>query len=267
MAGRRHALFEQEGTPVEETSHNCFPVEALSGAHHLQVQFKEVFPFPKQDYGHDPEFFRHRIQELPESLRQLLTHVERLATKETIKACLDRHRPIYLASDGGAIPGHASFGWIIQIGTTKIAKAKGPVHGVDPRSFRAEGYGMASALLYLRLLKDHFEFTRTRTSVNKLICDNKGLLTRIEAASEWLYYTPNITLRAEWDIESVILAEHRKLGMQFIFQHVKSHQDDEADLESLSLDSRLNVEADKLATAAKHRFGWLSTTTTTMPYR
>jgi hypothetical protein len=213
------------------------------------VQFKEIFTFPKQDYGHTPEFLYHCIQELPDSLHQLLTHVDRLVPMQTIEACLARQEPIYLASDGGAIPGQASFGWILQIGTTQIAKAKGPAYGDDPRSFRAEGYGMASALLYLRLLKDHFEFTRTQTSVNKLICDNEGLLTWIEDASEWLYYTPNVTLQAEWDIESVILAEHRKLGMKFIFQHVKSHQDNDADLASLSLETRLNVEAYKLATA------------------
>jgi hypothetical protein len=36
-------------------------------------------------------------------------------------------------------------------------------------------------------------------------CNNEGLLIRIEEATEWNSMKPNVTLRAEWDIESVIL--------------------------------------------------------------
>jgi hypothetical protein len=39
------------------------------------------------------------------------------------------------------------------------------------------------------------------------------------------------------------------MDLQFIFQHIKSHQDNNADLASLTLESQLNVKADKLATA------------------
>jgi hypothetical protein len=95
----------------------------------------------------------------------------------------------------------------------------------------------------------HFDVKRKRNSINKIICHNEGLLIRIEEASEWEYLTPNVTLRAEWDIESVFLEQHHKMDFQFIFKHVKSQQDDDADLASLTLESQLNVKADKLATA------------------
>jgi hypothetical protein len=108
-------------------------------------------------------------------------------------------------------------------------------------SFWAEGYGMACALLYLQTLYQQFEFNaRQKCSVNKLICDNMGLLIRIEEASEWTYTMPNVTLRAEWDIELMIDSN--------FFMHVKSHQDDKTPMSSLSLESRLNVEANRLAT-------------------
>ncbi len=81
-----------------------------------------------------------------------------------------------------------------------------------------------------------------------LICDNEALLIRIETASAWTYTTPNVTLRAEWDIESVILDVLKELKMTFQFIHVKSHQDDETPLATLTLEARLNVEADRLAT-------------------
>jgi hypothetical protein len=96
-----------------------------------------------------------------------------MATEEEITRCLDLQQPILLASNGGAILGRASYGWILQIGTTQIAKGKGPTHGGDPRSFPAKGYGMASVLLYLRLLQRQIEFIRDKQSTNTIICDNQ----------------------------------------------------------------------------------------------
>jgi hypothetical protein len=42
--------------------------------------------------------------------------------------CLDQQQTIRVASDGGAYPGRASFGCILQIGETEIAKGKGPAY-------------------------------------------------------------------------------------------------------------------------------------------
>jgi hypothetical protein len=134
------------------------------------------------------------IQQLPPSLKSLVEHREVLASKEDTNRCLEQQQQIYLASDGGAIPGQASYGWILQIGDTQIAKGKGPTFGDNPRSFRAEGYGMASALVYLRLIQRQAEFTRDPRSKNTIICDNQGLLTRIEEVAEWTYTTPNVSL-------------------------------------------------------------------------
>jgi hypothetical protein len=129
-----------------------------------------------------------------------------------------------------------------------IAKGKGPTHGDDPRSFRAEGYGMASALLYLRLLLRQIEFTQETRSKNTLICDkNEGLIIHIVEAVHWSYTTPNVLIRVEWDIKSVILEMYQKLNIKFKFKHVKSHQNDDPPTESWSLETRLNIEADRLA--------------------
>jgi hypothetical protein len=167
------------------------------------------------------------IRQLHPSLKQLVQNVDRIATEADLLQSIASKETIRIASDGGAIPGRASYGWVIQIGDTQIAKGKGPTFGDDPRSFRAKGYGMASALLYLRLLQREYGIKRDNTTTNMLICDNEGLLIRVEKANEWTYITPNVTLRAEWDVESVILAVLTELKMQFTFQHVLSHQDDD----------------------------------------
>ncbi len=188
------------------------------------------------------------IRQLHPSLKQLVQNVDQIATEADLLQSIASKETIRIASDGGAIPGRASYGWVIQIGDTQIAKGKGPTFGDDPRSFRAEGYGMASALLYLRLLQREYGIKRDNTTTNMLICDNEGLLIRVEKANEWTYITPNVTLRAEWDVESVILDVLTELKMQFTFQHVLSHQDDDTPVENLTLETRLNVEADRLAT-------------------
>jgi hypothetical protein len=108
---------------------------------------------------------------------------------------------------------------------------------------------MVSALLYLRLLQRQYEFKREGTTTNMTICDNEGLLKRIEAATEWTYTTTNVTLRAEWDIESFILEILTELKIKFIYMPVHSHQDDATPFANQSFESQLNVEADQLATA------------------
>jgi hypothetical protein len=71
---------------------------------------------------------------------------------------------------------------------------------------------------------------------------------RIKETSSWSYITPNVTLQSEWDIESLIIKLYKKLNMKFVFKHVKSHQDNEAPIASLSLETRLSIKSDKLAT-------------------
>jgi hypothetical protein len=46
----------------------------------------------------------------------------------------------------------------------------------------------------------------------------------------------------------VILSTYKDLALHFSFLHVYSHQDDNAPVETLTLETRLNIEADRLAT-------------------
>ena len=62
--------------------------------------------------------------------------------------------------------------------------------------------------------------------------------------------TPNVTLRAEWDVESTIVNSYKQLGIPFTFLHVHSHQDDDGPVTGLTLEAQLNVQADALATEA-----------------
>jgi hypothetical protein len=215
---RRHHQFNNRGIEDDEIPRDFTPVAPTrtTDARHRQIPFAQIYPFPRPTIENEPETITHMILQLHPSLQTLVRTVERVATDAELLQCIASRQIIRIASDGGAIPGRASYGWILQIGNTPIAKGKGPTFGDDPRSFRAEGYGMASALLYLRLLQRQYDFKRERNTTNMLICDNEGLLIRIEKANSWSYITPNVTLRAEWDVESLILEVLKELQMKFL---------------------------------------------------
>jgi hypothetical protein len=79
-------------------------------------------------------------QQLPESIHRLVDNVELVVSETEVIWCLARQQPIHLASDGRAYRGRASFGWILLISDTQVAKGKGPVYGDDPQSFQADGF-------------------------------------------------------------------------------------------------------------------------------
>ena len=80
---------------------------------------------------------------------QLLFDVELLCTEESLWEALTT-QVCTIASDGSAIDGKGSFGWVISGGAGDIlAESKGPVHGATVTLFRAEGYGILSVLRFL----------------------------------------------------------------------------------------------------------------------
>jgi hypothetical protein len=126
----RNFQFHKDGVVVTRVPRsNSFPVEVNVSPQYLQVPFKQIFSYSYRQDLHYPEQLWHQIQQLPNSLQQLVKKVERLVPKDTITNCFELQEPIYIASGGGAIPGRVSFGWILQIGTTQIAKGKGPAYG------------------------------------------------------------------------------------------------------------------------------------------
>ena len=246
---RRDNQYAAEGVEIDTLPTNCHPVTATTRDNGIEVQRVEFFTMHTAEQE-SSQTLSAQIAQLPESLSQLLQDVTILIPEEDIATALSSSETLYLASDGGAVTNKGSYGWVLQAGPLPIAKGKGWAQGSDPRSFRAEGYGMSSGLLYLLQLHRFYGINRNRTSRNTIICDNQGLLTRIENATTWKYTTPNVTLRAEWDVEAAIVDSYKQLGIPFTFLHVKSHQDDDGPVSGLTLEAQLNVQADTLATEA-----------------
>lgn len=87
----------------------------------------------------------------------LLKHIQLLMDQEEIMDRLQQPVCIEIASDGGFNPttGRSTYGWAIAIDKINLAMGRGPAaaHPALAESFRSEGYGLASAVLFMHRLQ------------------------------------------------------------------------------------------------------------------
>jgi exonuclease III len=159
-----------------------------------------------------------------------------------------------------------SFGWVLC--TSEGARAvtcMGPARGPRPTSFRAEGYGLLSFLLFLRRVA---EFTFMHDPwIGTIATDSKSLLQTLKGIDRTQpspnFDTPlridgNSTtlepMQPDWDILIEIqnaLSQLPEIQLQFI----KGHQDRTTRFARLPLLAQLNVEADDMASIYQDTFG------------
>jgi hypothetical protein len=166
---------------------------------------------------------------------------------------------LYLASDGGAANQRGSFGALLAtcFGSILI-KCGGRALGADPRSFRAEGYGIL-AILWLALHLRHFYITGNPSLRFQLYCDSKSLLKRIEASRRLSRTIPHRFLFSEVDVEMQIISVLQAISTKVLLDHVEGHQDTKYPDEPLSWAAQLNMRCDEIATLH------LETATTPLP--
>lgn len=111
-------------------------------------------------------------------------------------------------------------------------------------SFRAEGYGLAAALLFLTSLTKHFKIDKQQHSW-KFYLDNKAMIQRMRSY-QWKENVPKCNLRSDADITN--LADEHLRNFPATLLHVKSHQDAQQDMSALPFNAQLNVLADAQAT-------------------
>jgi hypothetical protein len=141
----------------------------------------------------------------------------------------------------------------------------GPGRGPRPTSFRAEGYGMLSFLLFLRRVS---EFTSMHDPwIGTIATDSESLLKTLKSPAG-KYPSPRLEtphriagdsttldpLQPDWDI--LIEIQHALSHLpEITLQFVKGHQDRKIRFERLPLMAQLNVEADDMASVYQNTFG------------
>jgi hypothetical protein len=152
-----------------------------------------------------------------------------------------------LVSNGGANHFQGSAGWVITVGDRLIIQGQCPVPGFDPRSYRAEGYGMIGGLLLLRhlcLYCGHLQLL----PLHKMYCNNLGLVAKVNKLLSFGSATTQAALHSEFDMLATIHDLLRDVSISPTVSHVKGHQDDHKPYEDPSLPAQLNCDADVLAT-------------------
>jgi hypothetical protein len=98
---------------------------------------------------------------------------------DILKALFYAKVRVDIASDGGHNPetGISTFGWVVSVNKLHIAKGRGPaqVHPQLAESFRSEGYGLASALIFIHNLIRTFDISPPEHAWNIYI-NNKSLI-------------------------------------------------------------------------------------------
>jgi hypothetical protein len=178
--------------------------------------------------------------------QELLLHTQILHSEELQRLLRSNHK-VFLASDGGAQDPLGSYGCLLASKSQILAENGGQASGANPRSFRAEGYGMLAILRLLYHLLQFHDIPNIRGPV-KIVCDSESLITRVETTLQSKICRPRRKLYSEADVEAGIIDTLQSLALNVRFQHVHSHPEKHHPNAPLSWDETLNTRCDTLAT-------------------
>ena len=242
---RRSWTLQPTGSTECPQQAYMFPIDILPNRDNQQLQCYPVnIKMDKTTPTHDGSFISCLLHENT-TTKALVHDVTILIPEEQIHALLLHHKKVTIASDGGVTDGTGSFGWILAINDTVIAKARGPAEGSKDlmHSFRAEGYGMLSATTFISEL-DAF-FSLPATIKWEFLLDSESLMKRLDTHKQPIL-PMNFPLATDYDVTQAV---HCQLAyIDHTITHVKSHQDDNSPFEKLSKAAQYNVMADRLAT-------------------
>jgi hypothetical protein len=169
-------------------------------------------------------------------------------TPQQLYLTLKQSNNLLLVSDGGADNDIGSTGWIIadSLGN-RLVKGSSSLPGVDLRSYRAEGYDMASGLTFLRLLCLYCKHLN-QLPLTQIYCDNLGLVRKVNYFFTYRLAPVKCVLHSEYNVlaQWFLLLQEYSITPKIL--HVKGHQDDDNPYPNQPLPAQLNCDADSLAT-------------------
>lgn len=190
-----------------------------------------------------PQEVHEEIKLMDEWERQLLQNIEILVPIERISQPIRQH--IIIASDGSVKDNQASYGWVLATDDgIRLIHCKGPAYGYCPTSYRAEGYGLLSAICFIHYSRHKWKWNNQY----KIICDNRGMILTMQEQLRIEDTYLNITLSAEWDLISEMrqTINTNKMWESIQFCHIKGHADRDQPYHKLSIMQQMNVDANKL---------------------
>jgi hypothetical protein len=156
-------------------------------------------PFPTQRPPLPTYTWKEYAGALPEWGKDLLSLVNFVDRRQLLTA-LRNDECLFMVSDGGAANQRGSFGSVIASSEHIIIECGGRAQGADPRSFRAEGYGIL-VILRLAFHIRYFYLIGNASLRFRLYCDSESLLKRIDASRRLLRTLPRRFLFSEVDVK------------------------------------------------------------------
>ena len=190
-------------------------------------------------------------EELPESVHHLIQGfkfpvdegrciVDALCAGDLVAAC-----------DGSVRGQTGTYGYVLSTrddGIRWCGYGRVPDTTTETTSQRAEFFGAAAVVTIMSLLQKRINVQSTNTLTTYL--DNEGVVDyqkQSEIRKGLKYH-----LSSDVDIHQYILHLTKHSNIKFEWEWVKGHQDDDKDESDLTLESRLNIEADRLASIGYH---------------
>lgn len=245
---------------------NATPCSSFHKAHKTTKQYYGVFtPIPRQMQAPPPAptptTWAEYVSTLPHWEFELVASFSPLPSQNTLQECLQKGIRLIFASDGGAIPKYGAFGCVIATDTEILWEGGNQCAGNDPRSFRAEGYGMlANALFIQHFIYFHqiipakiFRRPSKAKANNKFVCDNDPLILRVTKGLSLRVKIPRRTLYSEADIELGIIHAIKSFPFSTSLEWVEGHQREKYPDRELSREAILNDRADEIATIVMTR--------------
>jgi hypothetical protein len=230
--------------PADSSAPRRGRIQVLSPVGYFRTSLRDLSPDP-------PRTIQAHLSRLEPWEASLFPYLLALSAPDALKKHLEQLGPssLFLCHDGGATD-QASFGWCIASKDEIFWEGSGSGAGRDPGSFRAEGYGMLAALRFLvhyRLFWNILTVPPTLKTID--YTDSQSLLGRLSSSLERFYPSPGACLASEYDLEAAISSSIVDLDQRILQRHVKGHQDDDDDIETVDLPwpAQLNVVCDHLA--------------------
>jgi hypothetical protein len=188
--------------------------------------------------------------------RRLLSYLDLIqlpALRSKLARCIKNNATLECGLDEGLADGIATMGFVVTDGTDVLCKGAGPVDGEvsTANSRRSELFGFAALCdlilclqnLYSQLLSTALGRVAVRIwvdSTNAIKQFNRVLQGK--RSHQFFPYDADILVHIEWLVRQLTVWDIK-------VEWVKAHQDANVDRETLPLNARINILADKLATS------------------
>ena len=167
---------------------------------------------------------------------------------------------IIMATDGGAKTFKGSLGFLLTDSKNKVLiSCYSRAAGHDPLLYWLEASVFLAALRVMFLIAEYYKESPDGSIViNKqlsLFTNSLSMLKKLTAMNKYLTTYLKCTMDPEWDLFQAIHSLMAKMKDQPKLDWVGSHQDDDpdVDIKKISVATKLNIQADVLATQGLDR--------------